>query len=88
MPTSEITPVTILYIHLPQHGHTMVTDIRPFQTLALKIQGQGQGYDQRVMSHDQPSIQLICFLFISQSDQQFLRHNDFKIWPWKIQGQG
>ena len=49
------------------------------------------GCGQRARSYIQPSIQLICFLFISnQSDPQFLRYcyMYFEIWPWNIQGQG
>ena len=43
---------------------------------------------QRSRSYSQPSILLICFLFIShQSDQQFLRYSYFEIRPWNIQGQ-
>ena len=72
-PTSEVTPVTIRYIHPPHHGHTSQYDghewmthilyvknmfhvtmsighpipvIRLFQTLTLKLQGQGHGCGQ------------------------------------------
>ena len=74
--------------------HTMsfgcpIPEIRLFQTLTLKLQGQGYGCGQRAKSYIQPSILLIRFLFIShQSDQQFLRCSYFEIWPWNIQGQG
>ena len=47
-----------------------VLGIRLFQTLTLKLQGQDHGCGQRERSYSQPSILLICFLFIShQSDQ-------------------
>ena len=66
-----------------------IPEIRLFQTLTLKLQGQGHGCGQRAKSYSQPSILLICFHFIShQSDQQFLRYSYFEIWPWNIQGQG
>ena len=66
-----------------------ISEIRLFQTLTLKLQGQGQGCGQRAKSYSHPSILLIRFLSIShQSDQQFLRHSYFEIWPWNIQGQG
>ena len=93
-PTSEITLVTIRYIHPPHHGHTNqyhghqgmthilfipcqsaipFPEIRPFQTLTLKLQGQGRGCGQRARSYSRPSVLLTCFLFISyQSDKQFL----------------
>ena len=105
---SEVTPVTIWYIHPPHYGHTSqdhghkwtphirlcsmsignsIPEIKLFQTLTLKLPGQGHACGQRAMSYSQPSILLICFLFIShQSDQQFLRHIYFEIWPWNIEG--
>ena len=46
-----------------------IPEIRQFQTLTLKLQGQGHGCDHSAKSYNQPSILLICFLFIShQSD--------------------
>ena len=72
----------------PSHSMSIgcpIPEIRLFRTLTFKLQGQGQ----RERSYIQPSILLICFLFVShQSDQQFRRYSNFKIWPWKIQGQG
>ena len=66
-----------------------ISEVRLFQTLTLKKQGQGHGWSQKERPHRWPSIQLICFLFVSnQSDQKFLTWSYFKIWPWKIQGQG
>ena len=65
-----------------------IPDIKLFQTLTLKLQGQGHGCDQRAWSYNRPSIILTHFLFIShQSDQQFCRWSYFEIWPWNIQGQ-
>ena len=61
-----------------------IPEIRLFQTLTLKLQGQGHGCGQRAYSW--PSI---LFLLVShQSDQQFLRYSYFEIWPRKIKGQG
>ena len=52
---------------------------RLFQTLTLKLQGQGHGCGQRARSYGQPSILSIRFLFIShQSDQKFLWYNYFE----------
>ena len=66
-----------------------ISEIRLLETLTLKLQGQGHGCGQRARSYSWPSILLTRFLFIShKSDQQFLRYNCFKIWPWNIQGQG
>ena len=69
-------------------GHP-IPEIKLFQTLTLKPQGQVHRCGQRARSSSQPSITLTHFLFIShQSDQQFLRYSYFEIWPWNIQGQG
>ena len=66
-----------------------IRQIKLFQTLTLKLQGQGHECDQRARSYSRPSIILTHFLFIShQSDQQFLRYSYFEMWPWNIQGQG
>ena len=66
-----------------------IPEIRLFQTLTLKLQGQGHGCGQRAKSYSWPSILLTRFLLIShQSDQQSLRYSYFEIWPWNIQGQG
>ena len=46
-----------------------ILEIKLFQTLTLKLQGQGHGCDQRAGSYNRPSIILTHFLFIShQSD--------------------
>ena len=69
-------------------GHPF-PEIKLFQTLTLKLKGQGHGCGQRARSYNRPSIILTHFLFIShQSDQQFRRWSYFEIWPWNIQGQG
>ena len=69
-------------------GHP-IPEIRLFQILTLKLQGQGHACGQRARPYSPPSILLIRFLFIShQCDQHFLRYSYFEIWPWNIQGQG
>ena len=66
-----------------------IPEIGLFQTMTLKLQGQGHGCGQRERSHSWPSILSIHFLFMShQSDQYFLTCSFFEIWPWKIQGLG
>ena len=66
-------------------GHP-IPEIKLFQTLTLKLQGQGHWCGQRARSYNRPSIILTHFLFIShQSDQ---RWSYFEIWHWNIQGQG
>ena len=58
-----------------------IPEISLFQTLTLKLQGQGHECGQRARSYNRPSISLIRFLFIShQSDQQFLRYGCLEIW--------
>ena len=67
----------------------LIPEIKLFQTLSLKPQGQGHGCGQMARSYNQPSIILTHFIFIShQSDQQFRRWSYFEIWPWNIQGHG
>ena len=66
-----------------------IPEIRLFQTLTLKLQGQGHGCGKKARAYTWPSILLTRFLFIlHQSDQQSLRYSYFEIWPWNIQGQG
>ena len=58
--------------------------IRLFQTLTLKLQGQGHRWGQRSRSHNSPGIQPMHLLFVShQSDQPFLRYLQLSVWPWK-----
>ena len=45
-----------------------IPQMRLFQTLTLKLQGQCHGCGQRARPHSQPSIKLICFLVSHQSD--------------------
>ena len=74
-PTSEVTPVTIRYIHPPPPPHPPIHQISLFQTLTLRLQSQGHGWGQRSRSHSSPSIQPMHLLFVShQSDQTFLRY--------------
>ena len=69
-------------------GHP-IPDIRLFQILTLKLQGQGHGCGQRARSYSWPRILLTRLLFISHhSDQQSLRYSYFWIWPWNAQDQG
>ena len=93
------TMVTLVYIvvdewmtqilFVPCQSATPFLRKNLFQTLTLKLQGQGHGCGQLARSYNRPSIILTHFLFIShQSDQQFLRSIYFEIWPSDIQGQG
>ena len=69
-------------------GHPM-PEIMLFQTLTLKLQGQGHGCGQRARSCRQPSIISTHFLFIShQSDKQLRGYSYFEIWPWNIHALG
>ena len=62
----------------------LIPQIRLFQTLTLKLQGQGHGWGQRSRSHSSPSIQTMHFLLVShQSDQPFLRYDQYSVWHWK-----
>ena len=66
-----------------------VPEIKVFQSLTVKIQGQDNGWGQRARSRSRSSIQLICFFFVSHPRyRQFMRQGYLKIWPWKIQGPG
>ena len=63
-----------------------IPEIKLFQTLTLKLQGQGHGCGQRASSYSWPRTH---YLFSSnQSYQQSLRYSYFEIWPWNMQGQG
>ena len=76
-PRSEVTPShywvdTYTSSWSPKgQGHCSMSigplfpEIRLFQNLTLKIQGQGLGQDQTQRSYLRPRIQLICLLFIS-----------------------
>ena len=62
----------------------LIPQIRLFQTLTLKLQGQGHEWGQRSRSHSSPSIQPMHLFFVSyQSDQPFLRYVQYSVWPWK-----
>ena len=57
-----------LSFHVNQ-PHSPIPQIRIFQTLTLKLPGQGHGCCQRARPYSQPNIYFICFLFVShQSD--------------------
>ena len=57
------------------HVNRPIPEIKLFQTLTLKLQGQGHGCGERSRSHIVPRIKPMHFLFVShQSDQPFLRY--------------
>ena len=65
-----------------------IPEIGLFQTLTLKLQGQGHGCGQSAQPYNWPSILLDLFPFCFTSIQsQFLRYSYFEIWPSKIQDQ-
>ena len=86
-PTSVVTPLTILYIRPPHHGHKSkswswmddshpfrslsigrpIPEIKLFQTLTLKLQGQGYGCGQKgkVIQSAQYHINSLPFHFTS-----------------------
>ena len=61
-----------------------IPEIKLFQTLILKLQGQGHGCGQRARSYNRPSIILTHFLFISYDSDQFrnltLKHPRSRSW--------
>ena len=64
-------------------GHP-IPEIRLFQNLTLKIQGQGYGRGEHWKSQHGSNILSTHILFVPcQSVIPFLRYNFFKIWPWK-----
>ena len=64
-------------------GHP-IPEIRLFQNLTLKIQGQGHGWGKRWKSqHGSNILSTHIPLIPCQSASQFLRYHFFKIWPWK-----
>ena len=64
-------------------GHP-IPEIRLFQNLTLKIQGQGHGLGQSWKSQSGCNILSTCIPFVlCQSAIPFLRYDFFKIWPWK-----
>ena len=67
-----------------------IPEIRLFQNLTLKIQGQGHSQGQTRWLHLLLRIQSIRLPFISwQSDHIWLRYDKFHIWRWKFgHGQG
>ena len=65
-------------LHSMSISHS-IPEIRLFQNLTLKIQGQGHGWGQSWKSQSGCSIlSTPC-----QSAIPFLRYSIFKIWPWK-----
>ena len=64
-------------------GHP-IPEIRLFQNLTLKIQGQGHGRGEHWKSQHGSIILSTHIPFIPcQSAIPFLRYDFFKIWPWK-----
>ena len=64
-------------------GHP-IPEIRLFQNLTLKIQGQGHGWGQSWKSQSGCNILSTHIPFVQcQSTLQFLRYSIFIIWPWK-----
>ena len=64
-------------------GHP-IPEIRPFQNLTLKIQGQGHGWGVRWKLQSGCNILSTHIPFVPcQSALPFLRNRIFKIWPWK-----
>ena len=64
-------------------GHP-IPEIRLFQNLTLKIQGQGHGWGQRWKSQSGCNILSTHIPFVPcQTAIPFLRYDFFKIWPWK-----
>ena len=73
---SWMTPVCSMSIGPP------IPEIRLFQNLTLKIQGQGHSQGQTRWLHLLLRIQSICLLFISwQLDHIWWRYGKFHIWP-------
>ena len=65
-----------------------IPEIRLFQTLTLKFQGQGHGCGQSAQPYNWPSILLDLFSFCFTSIRsQYLRYSYFEVWPSKIQDQ-
>ena len=64
-------------------GHP-IHEIRLFQNLTLKIQGQGHGWRESWKSqHGSNILSTHIPLIPCQSAIPFLRYDFFKIWPWK-----
>ena len=64
-------------------GHP-IPEIRLFQYLTLKIQGQDHGWGERWKSQSGCNILSTHIPFVPcQSAHPFLRYRIFKIWPWK-----
>ena len=64
-------------------GHP-IPEIRLFQNLTLKIQGQGHGWSQSWKSQSVCNILSTHIPFVPcQSALPFLWQSIFKIWPWK-----
>ena len=61
-----------------------ILEIQHFQSLTLKIKGQGHGWGHSSKSQCWSSILSTNIPFVPcQSGLPFLRYSIFKIWPWK-----
>ena len=61
-----------------------IPKLQQFQYLTLKIQGQGQGWDQSLKSQCESNILSTHITFVPcQPAIPFLRYDFLKIWPWK-----
>ena len=79
----DVTSYRLTSLSSMSIGH-IIPEIRLFQNLTLKIQGQGHGWGERWQSQSGCSILLIHIPFVPcQSALPILRYSIFKIWPWK-----
>ena len=61
-----------------------IAELRLFQNLTLKINGQGHGWGHSLKSQCGSNILSTHIPFVPcQSALPFLRYSIFKIWPWK-----
>ena len=69
-----------------------IPEIQLFKELTLKIQGQGHGWNRSSKLQCESNIMNILSTHIPlvpcRLALPFLRYSFFKVWPWKIQGQG
>ena len=79
----DVTSYRLTSLSSMSIGHP-IPEIRLFQNLTLKIQGQGHGWGERWQSQSGCSILSIHIPFVPcQSALPILRYSIFKIWPWK-----
>ena len=79
----DVTSYRLTSLSSMSIGHP-IPEIRLFQNLTLKIQGQGHGWGERWQSQSGCRILSIHIPFVPcQSALPILRYSIFKIWPWK-----